>query len=258
MLVHGFPQHWWEWRHQIGPLAADGVRVIVPDLRGAGWSDAPRGPYFKADMGEDLAAVIDELGVGPVKLAAHDWGGPPAFFLAMRHPDKVTGFLGVNTIAPTVKVDLKTLLNTWTLWYQFVLLLPIIGPRILRSRRRRFVRLLVRWVGGGYTWSPQDEDIFLARFQDRARGEAVSQWYRTFQLRELWSWMGSKHMSTPVDIPLRWVTGTDDPVITSVVHRSHRDLSANNEFEEVPAVGHWIVEQAPELVLDRLRALISR
>lgn len=43
MLVHGFPQHWWEWRHVIGPMAADGYRVLCPDLRGAGWSSAPRG-----------------------------------------------------------------------------------------------------------------------------------------------------------------------------------------------------------------------
>ena len=45
MLVHGFPQHWWEWRELIGPLAADGYRVLCPDLRGAGWSSAPAGAY---------------------------------------------------------------------------------------------------------------------------------------------------------------------------------------------------------------------
>jgi pimeloyl-ACP methyl ester carboxylesterase len=86
MLVHGFPQHWWEWRRLIGPLADDGYRVLVPDLRGAGWSDAPRGAYAKADMAEDLSAVLDRLGVGPVKLAAHDWGGPVAFILLLQHP----------------------------------------------------------------------------------------------------------------------------------------------------------------------------
>ncbi|MGB9308002.1 MAG: alpha/beta fold hydrolase, partial [Mycobacterium sp.] len=56
MLVHGFPQHWWEWRELIGPLAADGYRVLCPDLRGAGWSSAPAGASRKNDMADDLAA----------------------------------------------------------------------------------------------------------------------------------------------------------------------------------------------------------
>ena len=57
MLVHGFPQNWWEWHELIGPLAEDGYRVLCPDLRGAGWSSAPKDRYLKNDMAEDLAAV---------------------------------------------------------------------------------------------------------------------------------------------------------------------------------------------------------
>ena len=51
MLVHGFPQNWWEWHELIGPLAADGYRVLCPDLRGAGWSSAPRSRYTKSRDG---------------------------------------------------------------------------------------------------------------------------------------------------------------------------------------------------------------
>ena len=102
MLVHGFPENWWEWHQLIGPLAADGYRVLCPDLRGAGWSSAPRSRYLKNDMADDLAAVLDRLGVGPVKLVAHDWGGPVAFIMMLRHPVKVTGFFGLNTAAPYV------------------------------------------------------------------------------------------------------------------------------------------------------------
>ncbi len=106
MLVHGFPENWWEWHELIGPLAADGYRVLCPDLRGAGWSSAPRSRYLKNDMADDLAAVLDRLGVGPVKLVAHDWGGPVAFIMMLRHPAKVTGFFGLNTAAPYVTRDL--------------------------------------------------------------------------------------------------------------------------------------------------------
>src|SRR5271169_4023953 len=57
MLVHGFPENWWEWHELIGPLAADGYRVLCPDLRGAGWSSAPRSRYLKNEMADDLAAT---------------------------------------------------------------------------------------------------------------------------------------------------------------------------------------------------------
>ena len=62
MLVHGFPENWWEWHELIGPLAADGYRVLCPDLRGAGWSSAPRCGYLKDEMAEDLAARAGPLG----------------------------------------------------------------------------------------------------------------------------------------------------------------------------------------------------
>src|ERR1700733_13440639 len=76
MLVHGFPENWWEWHELIGPLAADGYRVLCPALRGGGGSSAPRSLSTKAEMADALAAVLDKLGVSQVRLAAHDWGGP--------------------------------------------------------------------------------------------------------------------------------------------------------------------------------------
>jgi pimeloyl-ACP methyl ester carboxylesterase len=85
MLVHGFPENWWEWHALIGPLAADGYRVLCPDLRGAGWSSAPPSTYTKDEMAGDLLTVLDKLGIATVKLAAHDWGGPVAFILMLRH-----------------------------------------------------------------------------------------------------------------------------------------------------------------------------
>ena len=94
----------------IGPLTDIGC--FCPDLRGAGWSSAPSGRYFKSDMADDLAEVLDWLDTSAVRLVAHDWG-PIAFLLMLRLPDKVSGFFGLNTSGPWYTVDLASLRGLW-------------------------------------------------------------------------------------------------------------------------------------------------
>ena len=85
LCLHGWPQHWYEWRHLM-PALADRHRVLALDLRGFGWSDAPRDGYVKEDMATDVLAVLDELGLDRVKLVGHDWGGWIGFLLCLREP----------------------------------------------------------------------------------------------------------------------------------------------------------------------------
>ncbi len=257
MLVHGFPQHWWAWHRLIGPLAEDGYRVLVPDLRGAGWSDAPRGRYPKAEMADDLASVLDQLGVERTWIAAHDWGGLVGFIILLRHPHRAAGFAGFNTVAPWLRLDGRNLRHSFAFFYQYPLLLPGLGPRVIGSPNERYMRLLVRWVGGDYEWPERDARLYLSRLKDPARAYACSQWYRTFQSGELLSWIRGEYADAHVEVPVRWVTGLRDPVITPTMHRGYERYVGDITFEHVPGVGHWIVEQAHELVLDRLRGFLA-
>ena len=75
LVLHGWPQHWYQWRHQIPALAEAGYRVIVPDLRGFGQSEAPPKGYDKENMATDVLNLMDTMGLERVKLLAHDWGG---------------------------------------------------------------------------------------------------------------------------------------------------------------------------------------
>jgi len=256
MLVHGFPENWWEWHELIGPLAADGYRVLCPDLRGAGWSSAPRCRYTKNEMAEDLAGVLDRLGVDKVKLVAHDWGGPVAFIMMLRHPHKVTGFFGVNTVAPWVKRDLSMVRDIWRFWYQIPMLLPVIGPRVIGDPKARFFRMLSSWVGGGFGLPEENVRLYVECMRQPGHAEAGSRWYRSFQTREMLSWMRGEFDDARVDVPVRWLSGTDDPVITPNLMDGYADRISDFEIELVDGVGHWIVEQRPELVLDRIWAFL--
>ncbi len=259
MLVHGFPQNWWEWHELIGPLAADGYRVLCPDLRGAGWSSAPRCSYLKDDMADDLAAVLEHLGIATVKLVGHDWGGPVAFIMMLRHPEKVTGFFGMNTAAPYVKLDLSLLRNIWRFWYQVPIMLPVIGPRVIADPKARFWRLVASWVGGGYSVAEDDVRFYVECMREPGRAVAGSRWYRTFQTRELVRWLRGAYdpkNGARVDVPVRWLSGTRDPVLTPDLLNGYADRISDFDVELVDGVGHWIVEQRPDLVLDRLRSFL--
>lgn len=257
MLVHGFPENWWEWHELIGPLAADGYRVLCPDLRGAGWSSAPRSRYLKSGMADDLASVLDRLDVNKVKLVAHDWGGPVAFIMMLRHPAKVTGFFGLNTSAPWARRDLGMIRHMWRFWYQIPMSLPVIGPRLIADPKARYARLVVSWVGAGFSLPEEDLQTYAERMRQPGHAEAGSRWYRTFQSTEMLRWLRGEYDNARVDVPVRWLHGTGDPVITPNLLRGYGDRASDFEIELVDGVGHWIVEQRPDLVLDRVRAFLS-
>lgn len=89
VLLHGWPQTWYEWRRVI-PALAERFRVIAPDLRGLGDSSRPAQGYDKRTMAGDVWQLLDaRLGIPRFGLVGHDWGGPVAFALAAAHPEAV-------------------------------------------------------------------------------------------------------------------------------------------------------------------------
>jgi pimeloyl-ACP methyl ester carboxylesterase len=99
VMVHGFPESWYSYRHQMGPLAAAGFTACAIDVRGYGGSDKPRAvaDYAMEHMTADVAAVVDALSPGrPAVLIGHDWGAPIVWHTAVLHPDKVRAVAGLS------------------------------------------------------------------------------------------------------------------------------------------------------------------
>src|SRR4051812_3838924 len=103
LCLHGWPQHWYEWRNLM-PALADRYRVIALDQRGFGWSEAPQEGYEKEDLADDVLAVLDELGIERVKLVGHDWGAWIGFLLCLREPQRFERYLALNILPPWTSV----------------------------------------------------------------------------------------------------------------------------------------------------------
>ncbi len=98
ILVHGFPESWYSWRHLIDPLVAAGYRVAVPDVRGYGGSDKPQEieAYDIIQLSDDIVGLIDALGEEKAILIGHDWGAPMVYITAIRYPNRVRAVIGMS------------------------------------------------------------------------------------------------------------------------------------------------------------------
>src|SRR5512143_1870526 len=86
VLLHGFPQFWWSWRHQLLALADTGYRAVAPDLRGYGASDKPPRGYDAFTLSADVAGLVRALGERDAVIVGHDWGGFLGWTTAAMHP----------------------------------------------------------------------------------------------------------------------------------------------------------------------------
>jgi pimeloyl-ACP methyl ester carboxylesterase len=96
VLVHGWPFHWWSFRHLMRALADDGRRVLALDLRGFGWSGAPDWGYAPAQFTKDLFALLDALGLDQVDLVGHDWGCFVGYCAALDEPERFRRFVAMS------------------------------------------------------------------------------------------------------------------------------------------------------------------
>ena len=243
VLLHGWPQHHYMWRRVI-PLLAERFRILAPDLRGFGWSDAPDSSYAKTEFRDDVIALLDALELDRVRLAGHDWGGWTAFLVAIAAPERVSAlraFSITHPWAPTAPRPQDAVL----LAYQPLIGMPVLGPAI-----QRFTPALdLLFKTQGDWWDDDDRRFYTDAFKEPERAEAASRVYRTFITSEAFADPPEERLT----VPTRLVVGTGDPVIHA--GRTERlDEHADDATVEFVEGSHWLPEEHPEIVADRIAA----
>jgi pimeloyl-ACP methyl ester carboxylesterase len=256
VLLHGWPQHWYAWR-RVAPQLASDRRVICPDLRGFGWSDAPPGAYDKATLAEDMLALLDALEVDRADLIAHDWGAWIGFMLCLDHPERFAHYLALNIYTPWPEPPSPRLLGvTARLWYQVALATPVLGYGLIRHTS--FVRRLITAGAVHRAWTDEDLEAFTAPLREPQRAEASVRLYRTFLLHELLPFVRGQFSGRRLTVPTLLLFGTRDLAIDHRALGEWRSHADQMEVELREDSGHFIAEELPDLVLDRARALFGR
>jgi len=249
LLLHGWPQHGWMWRKLLAPLASE-FRVIVPDLRGFGRSDAPAGDYLKRTLAGDVLELLDALEIERARLLGHDWGGWISWLLALDHPERVERFATLDITAPWPGSLTATRLLRVAAFatYQYVIASPVLGERAVRSRG--FIRAAIRGgSGSGYEWSDEELDAYTQQFDEPARARASVALYRTFLLREMPQVVRDTYAPSELKVPALVLMGERSPLKRAVGLPEPRPLL---ELDIVPGAGHFLAEEAPEPVLEEV------
>src|SRR3954449_11636766 len=253
LCLHGWPQHWYEWRHLMPALAAEGYRVLAMDLRGFGWSDAPPDGYLKEEMADDVLAVLDQLGLERVKLVGHDWGGWIGFLLALKAPQRFARYLALNILHPWITPRAMAP-HLWRFWYQWMILSPGIGYRLHRSGR-----LVPKVLAGASVrreaWDGATLHAFSDAFTEPARARAAVQMYRVFNLRETPAIARGRYADARLSVPTKLLFGTGDSALNHQILAGSERHADQLTIEKVDGCGHFIVDEMPDLVAERAREL---
>jgi pimeloyl-ACP methyl ester carboxylesterase len=228
LALHGWPQHWWCWRAVIGALGGE-FRVLCPDMRGFGWSGWPAdGDFRKQRVADDALALLNALGIERVRLVGHDWGGWAAILAALTAPERFSSLLalGIGHLWIPRRVAAR---NAWRLSYMLGVVAGAKGlPRaILQSARR-----------DGVGWTEAELDAYLSALP----GRASRRLYRDYLTRELGIRAG------PLTVPARLMVGRREPLGLYIT------TNFPGAVELVDGVGHFVPEEAPQLVAERIRA----
>ncbi|MCD0450626.1 alpha/beta hydrolase [Actinocorallia sp. API 0066] len=258
LLLHGFPEFWWSWHHQMGALAAAGYRAAAVDLRGYGGSDKPPRGYDLVTLAGDAAGLVRALGEAGAVVVGHDWGGLLAWTMAVYHPKVVQRLVAVSAPHP---LRVRRAVRTPWMAQALVNQLPVWPERRLTEFNAvRAARLLERWSSPGWPDAVTERQV---RAAVRIPGVAhcALEYHRWF-LRSVLRPDGLRYahrMAAPVHAPTLHLHGAKDPALpVSVAQGSGRYVDAPYTWKAVENAGHFPHEERPEAFNAELLAWLGR
>jgi len=254
VLLHGWPQTWYEWRHVI-PALAERHTVIAPDLRGLGDTSRPETGYDKRTVAGDVWRLVrDHLGFERFHLVGHDWGGPTAYALAAAHPEAVTTLAILDVVIPGDGGDFSQGGRRWHHAFHMTLDLP---EALVQGRERTYLGWFYREFG----YKPDaigDADLeeYLRTYTMPGALRAGFAYYRNLPVDARHNRETIARLKLPM--PVLALGGSKARGRGAEVEQSMRRVAITVEAAIVPDCGHWIPEEQPQFLLDRLWGLFSR
>lgn len=262
LLLHGFPEFWYSWRHQI-PVLAKRFRVVAPDMRGYNQTEKPVGVnrYRLKLLMEDVRGLIHHLGERRAALVAHDWGGGVAWPFAARYPQLVERLVILNCPPPTVLVRhlMSNRAQLRRSYYMFLFQLPLLPELVLRARDYHLVEKAFRgWSidKGAFT----DHDIAMFKEAAAKPGALTGgiNYYRAAFRQFLRSPRTVAENRAKVRCPTLVIWAEEDRALGKEMTLDfHREVEGPLTIKYIPNCSHWVQQERPEEVNSLIMDFLS-
>lgn len=253
LMLHGWPEHWYCWRHVV-PDLSEQYRLVMPDHRGFGWSDAPGYGYDPLTFAADAVALLDRLGLERVRLVGHDWGGFTAFLLGVACPERVERIVVFSAPPLWARLTPKVIGSMWRAWYVLAIASPI-GPRLLANQA--FVPWFLRLGGGKHVFNSDDAQIYARRLLDPARARASCLLYRSYLRIAREVFIRRRFDGDRLTVPSHLVFGTEDVIVPRSYVAGFEQYAPRLEVEFVDGCGHYLPEERPDLAVRQIREFLA-
>ena len=246
VLLHGFPEFWYGWRHQISALAAAGMRILAPDQRGYNLSDKPAGiaAYTLDRLAEDVLGLADSLGCPRFAVVGHDWGGVVAWHLAGRHPERVSRAAVLNAPHPATLRRYAQGHPSQALksWYVGFFQMPSLPELALRAGDFWVLRRVLRRSSRGGAFTAEDFRAYREAWAQPGALRAGLNWYRA--LRQ------DARQAPParIQVPVRVIWGDCDAFLERGLAEAGIALCEDGEVCHLPDATHWVQHERPDEV----------
>lgn len=253
VLLHGFPEFWWSWRQQIGPLAEAGYRVAAPDQRGYNTSDKPAklSAYRLDVLAKDIAGLIEALGRDKAYVVGHDWGGVVAWAVAVLHPGRVDKLAVLNAPHPgavfgTLPAHPEQISRSR---YMYFFQIPVLAEAVLRNNNWEPLVASMRRSSRSGTFRAEDFEQYRSAWWKKGAMTAMLNWYRALIGRPYFLPV-TPHLQMPVLI----LWGARDLALGRALAEASLRLCENGRLVFFEEASHWIQHEEAgrvnELLLD--------
>lgn len=251
VLLHGSPQHWFEWRKVVPELAAD-HRLMMPDLRGSGWTSGDETGFDVDAQVRDVLGMLDALGLDRPVLVTHDYSAFMGWRIAFDHPERIAGLVALGAGHPWLRPSLSMVPQLWRLWFQPVLAAPGLGPLAARAGQQTTVRFMLDWVEA--TFDEAEREAFLAVWRQPEHARGLSAIYRRLILPGMARITRGEYDGRHLQVPTRAILAGKDPVVTEQTLGPWRG-TADDLRISTAAAGHYIASDRPDAVAAAVREL---